>query len=148
MRLREANPGDAPALARLLGDLGYPNEAAELPARLVGIQGHGDSVLVAEQEDGEVVGLVGLHLVHVLHYARPLGYITSLVTDPRVRRQGIGRLLLEGAEAWARSKGCYRLSLTSAEHRTDAHAFYPASGFPMTGRRFAKELGVESSEGG
>jgi GNAT superfamily N-acetyltransferase len=140
MRLREATAADAPALARLLGDLGYPNEAAELPARLVGIQDQGDTVLVAEREDGELVGLVGLHLVRVLHYARPLGYITSLVTDPRVRRQGIGRLLLEGAEAWARSKGCYRLSLTSAEHRKDAHAFYPASGFPMTGRRFAKDL--------
>lgn len=140
MRLREATAADAPALARLLGDLGYPNEAADLPARLVGIQGQGDAVLVAEGEDGELVGLVGLHLVRVLHYARPLGYITSLVTDPRVRRQGVGRKLLEGAEAWARSKGCYRLSLTSAEHRKDAHAFYPASGFPMTGRRFAKDL--------
>jgi GNAT superfamily N-acetyltransferase len=140
MRLRDATPEDAPALARLLGDLGYPNEAAELPARLVGIQGQGDAVLVAERDDGELVGLVGLHLVRVLHYNRPLGYITSLVTDPRVRRQGVGKLLLKGAEEWARAKGCYRLSLTSAEHRTDAHAFYPASGFPMTGRRFAKDL--------
>lgn len=140
MRLREATPGDAPALARLLGHLGYPNEAADLPARLVGIQGQGDSLLVAEREDGELVGLVGLHLVRVLHYARPLGYITSLVTDPAARRQGVGKLLLEGAEAWARAQGCYRLSLTSAEQRTDAHAFYPACGFPMTGRRFAKGL--------
>jgi len=140
MRLRDATAEDAPALARLLGDLGYPNEAADLPARLVGIQGQGDTVLVAEREDGEVVGLVGLHLVRILHYARPLGYITSLVTDTRVRRQGVGKLLLAGAEEWARAKGCYRLSLTSAEHRKEAHAFYPASGFPMTGRRFAKEL--------
>ena len=140
MRLRDATAEDAPALARLLGYLGYPNEAAELPARLVGIQGQGDSVLVAERNDGELIGLVGLHLVRVLHYKRPLGYITSLVTDPSVRRQGVGKLLLKGAEEWARAKGCYRLSLTSAEHRADAHAFYPASGFPQTGRRFAKDL--------
>lgn len=142
MRIRPARPEDAPALSRLYQQLGYPrgNEPELLPERLRQIRALGDDLIVAEQDDGTVVGLTGLHLVHVMHYAKPLGYITSFVTDQSVRRQGVGRKLLEAATAWARAQGCYRLSLTSAEHRSDAHAFYPASGFPMTGRRFSQDL--------
>ncbi|HET7042773.1 MAG TPA: GNAT family N-acetyltransferase [Gemmatimonadales bacterium] len=142
MKIRPASAADAPALSRLFVQLGYPKGAdAELiPARLAKIESLGDTCLVAEADDGRVVGLAGLHLVHVLHYPKPLGYITAFVVDDTVRRQGVGRKLLDAATEWARAKGCYRLSLTSAEHRQDAHAFYPASGFPMTGRRFGKEL--------
>jgi GNAT superfamily N-acetyltransferase len=142
MKIRSARAEDAPALSRLYAQLGYPNGNAPelLSDRLARIRALGDELLVVEQEDGTVVGLAGLHLVHVMHYAKPLCYITSFVTDDAVRRQGIGRKLLDAAEAWARENGCYRLALTSAEHRADAHAFYPACGFPMTGRRFGKEL--------
>ena len=142
MNIRPARAQDAPALSRLYEQLGYPNGNGPelLPERLARIRALGDDLLVAEQDDGTVVGLAGLHLVHVMHYPKPLGYITSFVTDRSVRRQGVGRKLLEAATEWARAKGCYRLSLTSAEHRSDAHAFYPATGFPMTGRRFSKDL--------
>lgn len=141
MKIRPARAADAPTLAALLSHLGYPNNAAnELPARLATLERNGDAVLVAESDDGAVVGMAALHLMTVFHFSRPLGYITAFVTDPTVRRQGIGKKLLAAAEEWARSHNCYRLALTSAEHRKDAHAFYPASGFPQTGRRFGKEL--------
>lgn len=142
MKIRSARAEDAPALSRLYAQLGYPdgNTPDLLPERLDRLRALGDDVLVAEQDDGTVIGLAGMHLVHVMHYPKPLGYITSFVTDDRVRRQGVGRKLLDAATEWARAKGCYRLSLTSAEHRSDAHAFYPATGFPMTGRRFSKDL--------
>ena len=87
-----------------------------------------------------MVGVAVLHRMTVLHFDRPLGYITALVTDPAKRRGGVGKRLLVAAEDWARAAGCYRLALTSAEHRTDAHGFYPACGFPLTGRRFGKDL--------
>ena len=140
MIIRSATAADAPALSRLFGQLGYPADAAVLPTRLQRIEALGDICLVAEAEDGKVVGLAGLHLVHSLHHDKPMSYITAFVVDDSVRRQGVGRKLLDAATEWARARGCYRLSLTSAEHRADAHAFYPASGFPMTGRRFGKDL--------
>jgi len=46
------------------------------------------------------------------------------------RRRGVGQLLVEAAKRWARDHGCVRLSVTSAERRADAHAFYPACGLP------------------
>jgi GNAT superfamily N-acetyltransferase len=52
----------------------------------------------------------------------------------------VGRALVNAIEQWARERGADRLSVTSAEHRSGAHAFYPACGFPYTGRRFSKSL--------
>lgn len=139
MTIRPARPADASAIAALLGHLGYPNEAGSIPGRIERLP-EGDAVLVAEDDAGKVVGVAVLHLMRVIHLDRPLGYITALVADPTRRREGIGKRLLEASEAWARAAGCYRLALTSAEHRSDAHAFYPACGFPLTGRRFGKDL--------
>ena len=71
-----------------------------------------------------------------------LAYITSLVIAETHRKQGVGRRLLEAIEQWASERGCARISVTSAEHRSTAHAFYPKCGFPYTGRRFTKHLSV------
>lgn len=54
--------------------------------------------------------------------------------------QRIGTAFLGQAEKWARERGCDRVTLTSATHRTAAHAFYERQGFPETGRRFAKQI--------
>lgn len=138
--IRTARPDDSAALAGLITQLGYTIAAAALPAQLRLVEAQGDEVLVAEADDGRVVGFAAMHLMRVFHQERPSAYITALATDASARRTGVGRALLQAAEEWARARGCYRLSLTSAEHRSDAHAFYPACGFPQTGRRFGKDL--------
>jgi GNAT superfamily N-acetyltransferase len=48
--------------------------------------------------------------------------------------------LIEAAAAWARERGAVRISLTSALHRREAHAFYLRRGFEHTGVRLAKPL--------
>lgn len=57
--IREATDGDAPALASLLAELGYPTSAAEMPARLGAAATAPGKVLVAEHE-AEVVGVVAV----------------------------------------------------------------------------------------
>jgi GNAT superfamily N-acetyltransferase len=52
----------------------------------------------------------------------------------------VGRELVAALEALARSHDCVRISVTSAEHRDGAHAFYQRLGYDYTGRRFAKKL--------
>lgn len=140
MRIRAARAADAPALAQLVVHLGYPSTPEELPPRLAVVEGQGDTVLVAEDDAGRVIGFSALHVMHTLHQRRPLGYITAFVTDPAAQRTGVGRKLLEASESWAREKGCYRLTVTSAEQRAGAHGFYEACGYPLTGRRFGKDL--------
>jgi GNAT superfamily N-acetyltransferase len=99
-----------------------------------------DETSVAEHE-GEIVGLVGLHVSESLEHDGPVGKVSELVVDERLRRRGIGTALMEVAERQARRRGCVLLFLTTAERRQEAHRFYQRLGFEETGRRFAKSLG-------
>ena len=140
MQIRVASAADAVAIAELLAQLGYPTDAAGIPARLAAVAAADGTVLLVTEPAGAVLGLVGLHRYAVLHAPAPVAYITALVVAPEARGRGAGRALVAAAEAWARDAGCGRLTVTSAERRADAHAFYPAAGLPYTGRRFSRPL--------
>jgi len=140
IQIREAAPDDAAPVAELLGHLGYPADAGTIPTRLAAVSAGGGTVLLAVTAQGAAVGLVGLQTFPVLHAPAPVAYITALVVDPTTRGQGVGRALVAAAERWAREAGCGRLTVTSAEHRAGAHAFYPQLGLPYTGRRYSRLL--------
>lgn len=140
VQIRVAGAGDADAVAGLLAQLGYPADPGEIPARLAAVVAADGVVLCAGEPSGAVLGLVGVHAFPVLHAPAPAAYITALVVANGARGGGVGRALVAAAEAWARERGCGRLTVTSAEHRGDAHAFYPAAGLPYTGRRYSRPL--------
>lgn len=140
VRIRAATDADAPALARLLGELGYPSPAEQMAGRLRAMRDDGSEAMVAVDQDDAPIGLACMTTHVSLHTDAPTGYITALVTASGARGTGVGRALVATAESWARARGCTKLSVTSAEHRADAHAFYPRCGMPYTGRRFSKGL--------
>jgi ribosomal protein S18 acetylase RimI-like enzyme len=45
------------------------------------------------------------------------------------RRRGVGRRLVDGAEAWARERGLSSMRLRSRVTRVEAHAFYRRLGY-------------------
>lgn len=132
----------------LLGELGHPAGASQIPARLSAVLLERGAVLVAVDERDSPLGLMTLARHASLHAAGPIAQITALVTSSSARRRGIGKLLVARAKEWARENGCVRLSVTSAERRSDAHEFYPASGLPHTGRRFATPIEADPTIGG
>ena len=140
IELRDAQVSDSADIAALLEQLGYPADAREIPSRLSAIVDEGGAVVVAVDAGGATVGMMALTRHYALHSPAPVAYITALVTAASARRRGVGRMLVEAAKGWARTTGCNRLTLTSAEHRSDAHAFYPSCGLPYTGRRFATPI--------
>ena len=140
MDVREVRVEDAARIAELLGELGYPSDENAVRQRLKRLHRSGSDVTWVAEVDGEVVGLVGIHVSQVLAYDGDAAKVSEIVVDDRYRRRGIGARLMEVAEDEARRLGCVVLFLTTAERRKDAHAFYRKLGFEETGRRFAKSL--------
>jgi GNAT superfamily N-acetyltransferase len=94
--------------------------------------------------DGDVRGLVALHICGMLQYAAPIMRVTALVVDRRARRRGVGKRLMEHAESLAAAAGCDPVELTWAVGRAEAHAFYRSIGYDANSLRFRKTLATPS----
>ena len=137
--IRIATQADAPAIARLLGELGYPTTGAQAARRLARLGGKDDPVFVATDE-GDVVGLVALHLSHMLHLDSTWSRVTTLVVAQTHRRRGVGEALLAHAEQCALAAGASGVELTCGPRRADAHRFYMRHGYAERRKRFFKAL--------
>jgi GNAT superfamily N-acetyltransferase len=140
MELRQPRRGDAPRIAALLDQLGYPTAPEQIEVRLRRLAASGADATWVAEHDGEIVGVAGLHVSPSLEHDADVAKVSELVVDERFRRQGIGRALMAEVEREARRRGCTLLFLTTAERRNEAHRFYRRLGFEETGRRFAKSL--------
>src|SRR5262249_11929282 len=89
-------------------------------------------ILVAET-DGLVVGWIGVVSQYtsddVLERHRDFAYITDLIVLEAYRGRGIGRQLLEAAEAYVASKGATRLRVGVLAANVKAHRVYAVAGF-------------------
>ncbi len=138
-KIREANPGDADAIAALLDALGYDVRAGEVRKRMTALRKSSEPVLVADRGK-QVIGCVSWHVTPVIHRPRPVGRITMLVVDEAERGQGIGTALVEAVEARLRKAGCGLVEVTSNMKRMRAHAFYDGLGYERSSYRFFKPL--------
>jgi N-acetylglutamate synthase-like GNAT family acetyltransferase len=138
LEFRPARPEDAPALSRLLGQLGYPTDAAEIPRRLDKMALRPGTTVIVAEEAGQVIGCVTVHLFYSLHTSEPTAWLTAVVVDETARGRGVGTEMVKRAEVWAIQNGALRISLTSALRRTEAHDFYKQHGYEHTGVRLAK----------
>ena len=68
--------------------------------------------------------------------------IESVVVEDEYRGNGIGALLVQAAEAWARRRGCTTVRLLSNVVRERAHRFYGRLGYDVlkTEHVFQKQL--------
>lgn len=139
--VRLARTSDAPDIARLTSQLGYDVPDAEVAARLARIlPGAGQRFFVAEH-DGRPVGWLHAAITEYVETGRFV-VVAGLVVDRGARRTGIGALLMQHAEAWARELGCPVVRLSSSAGRTAAHRFYERLGYTIikTQFSFAKSL--------
>jgi len=138
--IRDARQEDAPAVARVVDQLGYPTSAEAGAARLRRLaESPADRVFVAEL-DGEIVGAASVHVSLTIEYDEPAAKLSAIVVDEGHRRRRVGEALVAAVEEEAARQGCCLVFMTTAERRADAHAFYRRLGYEETGRRFAKPL--------
>jgi GNAT superfamily N-acetyltransferase len=138
--IRRARSSDTPAVAGLLGDLGYPTEIDDAAAQLGRLVDRDDAGALVYEDEGEPVGLITYHVFDLIYRPRPHCRVTALAVRSDRRRQGVARALLEAVETIARERGCFRVELTTRPDRDDALRFYEACGFAERPRRLVKPL--------
>lgn len=130
--IRNARNYDAPALAHLCEELGYPATRRQIVARLAAIEAIPCShVLVAEDADGAVIGWLHVALDAQLTHD-PCAQIIGLVVDESARGRGIGAELVRSAESWAQTHGTSHVRVRSRIERERAHRFYARAGYTRT----------------
>jgi GNAT superfamily N-acetyltransferase len=139
MRIRPMTAADAPLVADLATQLGYPTSAEEAADRLSALDGL-QTALVAD-ENGRAIGWVQVALVTSLVSGLKAD-VAGLVVDENHRSGGIGAALLEAAEAWARDRGAAAMLVRTRVARERAHRFYGREGYDLvkTSHVFEKRL--------
>lgn len=99
------------------------------------------AVYVAER-DGRTVGTFAMLVMdNIGHMGTPSAIVEDVAVDPALHGQGLGRAMMEYALELCKSKGCYKLVLSSNLKREKAHAFYEALDFEKHGYSFRVKLG-------
>jgi GNAT superfamily N-acetyltransferase len=140
MNLRKPEAVDLDSICALLAQLGHSTQPEQVRIRLDRLRDDPNFLVLVGERDGRVVGLVVAYLTPLLE-REPSCRITALVVDQGARRSGMAAMLTAAVEDWARERSAFRVELTSADHRADAHAFYAAMGYRERSKRFVKELG-------
>jgi GNAT superfamily N-acetyltransferase len=138
--VRDAGPDDAPAIAGLLGELGYPTTAEAFARRLDRLQREPSTWLFVADAGERAIGLAALRVLALVERDEPVGRLIALVVSASHRGQGVGRALVDHVEMRARREGCVQIDLSSSDRREGAHAFYRRLGFADVSRRFVKDL--------
>lgn len=142
VKIRKAKRSDAPRLAELSTQLGYPCTVAEAAKRLRKLGPPSMSALfVAESPAAGVFGWAHVSVTHLLEVGTR-AELNGLIVAESQRSLGAGARLLDAAEGWARKHGCPSMSVRSNVIRERAHKFYERQGYEhyKTQKAFRKTL--------
>ena len=144
IKIRKAQAGDATRVAELSGELGYPSNTEATRRRLGTVPRDPDHIAyVAEAKGGGIVGWAHAFITRSL-LVEPFVELGGLVVSSSHQNQGIGKLLMQAVEGWARRKGVSSVRVRSRSSRKPAHAFYRKIGYQQlkTQETFFKEIRI------
>jgi GNAT superfamily N-acetyltransferase len=141
LSIRRAAEEDAPVVAELNGQLGYPATAQEVRERLGEIAKIRSQAVFVACLNSRIVGWIDVAITFHLQFP-PFALIGGLVVKDGYRGIGVGHRLCEAAEKWARELRVGTVRVTSRSTRVDAHRFYLRDGYSevKTSRVFEKAL--------
>jgi ribosomal protein S18 acetylase RimI-like enzyme len=146
LHVRNAKKNDIPIILGLLYELGRPKpkDDSDLDSfrTLVKrqISDSDKTILLAESDDVNVVGMTSIIFLPRLNQAFPEMYIPELIVTKKYQRKGIGTSLVNACILLAKEKNCGIVRLESGNQRIEAHLFYKKLGFESKSLSFTKNL--------
>jgi ribosomal protein S18 acetylase RimI-like enzyme len=154
--VRRATPADLPRIGHLGAllikehyDFDPQRFLAVRPGTLAGyasfisgqLEDPDKAVLVAD-DNGDVIGYAyaAVEGYDYMSLRGPAGVLHDIIVDPEHRGQGVGRLLLDAALAFFRSRGVPRVVLSTAEQNEVAQRLFASMGFRRTMIEMTLEL--------
>jgi len=154
--VRRATPADLPRIGRLGALLVEEHHGFDPQRFLAASRGTPEgyaSFISTQLEDPDAVVLVADDGGGVIGYAYaavegydymalrgPAGVLHDVIVDPEHRGRGVGRLLLEAALEFLRSRGAPRVVLSTAEQNEAAQRLFVSTGFRRTMIEMTREL--------
>lgn len=88
----------------------------------------------------EIKAVMGIRVGSWLHTGKYLE-VEEFITAEPFRSQGLGRLMLDWAKAFAKQEGCNQVRLVSGIAREKAHFFYEREGMKFEAKYFSCDVG-------
>lgn len=143
---RPATSEDVPAVVVLLSDdvLGRTRETGDTTkyaAAFAAMQSEGQNHIIVAEAGGDIVACYQITFISGLSLsAARRAQIEGVRVAASHRGQGLGKVLIDDAEARARAAGCALMQFTTNKSRDDAHRFYDRMGFTPSHIGYKKPL--------
>ncbi|MBN1668781.1 MAG: GNAT family N-acetyltransferase [Anaerolineales bacterium] len=130
---------------------GPEDRLEELAQELIAIAANPqEPVFVAERPDGSLGGMLEVSIRTEAEGCQTgrIGYLEGWYVDPELRGQGIGRQLVEAAEAWAWAQGCTEMASDTTPDYPSSPQVHARLGYREVQRtiHFRKELAAIGDE--
>jgi len=131
MKIRQATASDADEIARIINaafeiEREFRRGERTSPSEVLTSMSRNHEIFLVAEEGDRLTGAVEVRV------DGDAGYFGMLAVDASVRRGGIGRALVEAAEAHCRSAGCSIMTMSTGENRTELIPYYEKMGYRVT----------------
>lgn len=145
VQIREADEADLPEVLRLYAlpdfDAGHALPLKDAVERLMRMRGYPDYRLYVALLEDRIIGTFTLLIAEkILHMGAKAAIVDDVIVDTPCRGRAIGKAMMAAAMDMARTKGCYKLALSTNAKRIEAHKFYESLGFARHGYSYVVEL--------
>jgi ribosomal protein S18 acetylase RimI-like enzyme len=154
--IRRATPADLPGIGRLGALLieehydfdprrflaARPRTSADYASFISTQLEDPDKAVLVADDNGDVVGYAyaAVEGYDYMALRGPAGVLHDVIVDPERRGRGVGRLLIDAALEFLRSRGAPRVVLSTAERNEGAQRLFASMGFRRTMIEMTREL--------
>jgi len=113
--IRNAEEADAPGIASLLIELGYPTDTLEALNRLRGVASDPGARVFVTVAAGRIIAFLSAHVTPYFPTNSNILRVTALAVTASARRRGVGSQLLTRATELAAAQGCSGIEITTSQ---------------------------------